>query len=287
MNVRLEHITPDKARAWLGNSVPNRHLRKTKVHQYARDILAGRWKQNGDTIKFTQGGELCDGQHRLHAVIEANKPVDMLVAYGVSPDSIITIDTGISRGFHDVLAMSEVANASLVASAARWWIKYERGSMFNNAAASHQELSDMVDRHPSLLDAARRVGSTKEARRLVSASGLTFVYAYVAERDKDAADIFLDTLESGVGLRRGDAVFALRRALIKNLMRNSKLPQADVIAMTIKAFNAMYAGKSVEVIAFRSGESAEPFPRFGFDDPAPQARRKAPSRRKAAAKFSK
>ena len=38
-------------------------------------------------IAFDENGVLQDGQHRLCAIVSANKPVDMMVTSGLSPDN--------------------------------------------------------------------------------------------------------------------------------------------------------------------------------------------------------
>ncbi|MDO0930218.1 hypothetical protein QQY66_00225 [Streptomyces sp. DG2A-72] len=55
-------VSPALARHWLTeHNTHNRSLRPRVVAAYARDMHAGRWMDNGETIKFAADGTLLDG----------------------------------------------------------------------------------------------------------------------------------------------------------------------------------------------------------------------------------
>jgi hypothetical protein len=103
---QVEEITPEIARRYFEANGPNRHISDVKVDSYARDILAGRWKVNGESIKFSKAGRLLDGQHRLLAVIKSGRPVQMMVTYGLDDDTMDTIDRGRPRSIGDLLSIN-------------------------------------------------------------------------------------------------------------------------------------------------------------------------------------
>jgi hypothetical protein len=80
------------------------------VARYAREIAAGRWKPNGETIKFTMDGVLLDGQHRLAAVALAGVGIETTVVWGLDPDCFDTIDSGRPRSAADMLAIQGIPN---------------------------------------------------------------------------------------------------------------------------------------------------------------------------------
>lgn len=93
----LEIITPEKAAEYLEKNTNNyRRLNKHKVAVYAEDIRTGNWETNGESVVFGEDGILKDGQHRLAAVVEANKPIMVVVVRGVD-NSIGTYDVGMGR----------------------------------------------------------------------------------------------------------------------------------------------------------------------------------------------
>lgn len=60
-------VTPEMAENILAARGPNRNVSASVINKYARDMLAGRWQLNGQTIKISKDGQLLDGQHRLEA----------------------------------------------------------------------------------------------------------------------------------------------------------------------------------------------------------------------------
>lgn len=75
-----ETITPGMALQYLKANVKNRKPRKRQVEILKRDLLAGAWRFTHQGIAFAEDGSLLDGQHRLQAIVAAEKPVlDMLV----------------------------------------------------------------------------------------------------------------------------------------------------------------------------------------------------------------
>lgn len=88
MGIRFEtvKVTPEIAREFLKKNTKNPRgskLNMARVKQYAHDMAAGLWELNSEAIAFDEDGLLKNGAHRLAAVIMANVPVEMVVAYGV------------------------------------------------------------------------------------------------------------------------------------------------------------------------------------------------------------
>ena len=85
MNIKVETITP----SWASEVLEKRNTRnirfqKTWAEKLARDIKAGTFLLTHQGIAFDEDGILLDGQHRLAAVVMANKPVEMLVSRGIA-----------------------------------------------------------------------------------------------------------------------------------------------------------------------------------------------------------
>jgi len=89
------------------------------VKEYVSAMIEGEWLYNGEAIKFDRDGRLVDGQHRLEAVVKANKPIAFLVIRGLDPEVFKTIDTGKKRSAGDVLAIKGVKNPNAVGAAMR------------------------------------------------------------------------------------------------------------------------------------------------------------------------
>jgi hypothetical protein len=129
MNTQLQVITPQWAADVLGNkNTRNIKFQKSWAEKLARDIKAGTFLLTHQGIAFDEEGILLDGQHRLSAVVMANKPVEMLVTTGVPSSqkftggqmkTFSTIDQGRIRKAGDVLSMMGIVNGRKIASVAR------------------------------------------------------------------------------------------------------------------------------------------------------------------------
>lgn len=98
MRVKLETITPKKAKEWLEKrNTYNRAMRPSWVATLVGYIKAGKWKMTGDSIKFAKDGTLLDGQHRLAACVESGVAIQSLVVYGLEEDMYAWLDQGKPR----------------------------------------------------------------------------------------------------------------------------------------------------------------------------------------------
>ena len=116
--ITVEKVTPAKALEYLKMNVNNyRKLSKAKVAVYAKDMAENRWVLNGETIVFAENGILLDGQHRLAAIVQSGKTVEMTVVRGVD-NSVRLFDVGTSRTTGQLLKGEGVdVNAPTLAAA--------------------------------------------------------------------------------------------------------------------------------------------------------------------------
>lgn len=149
-SITVENITPAVAELYLAKNTHNRTLRPTKIGQYASDMQAGRWRWNGSTIVFGHSGQMDDGQHRCHAVIESGCTVRMLVVRGAELGAQETIDTGIGRKFQDVLKLRGetqwVSLAAAVRSIHVWEMGVRRIGNAGGRTISNPQLLNTLDR---------------------------------------------------------------------------------------------------------------------------------------------
>lgn len=100
-------ITPEVAQYLLDTfNTRNRSLTDSTVEAYARDMSSGRWFYTGEAIKFSADGVLTNGQHRLKACVVSGTSFFTDVLVGMSPDSVLTEDTGKSRSVADVVSIA-------------------------------------------------------------------------------------------------------------------------------------------------------------------------------------
>lgn len=99
-------VNPEMAKKFLEMNTKNRKPSNSRVKEYARDMIRGDWNEdNDDPITINKFNVLENGQHRLMAVIKANKPIRFLVVTGGEPAGE-TYDRGRPRSVNDSLAIS-------------------------------------------------------------------------------------------------------------------------------------------------------------------------------------
>ena len=118
MEFKVENISPAKATEYLRHNTDNyRKLTRAVYKRYAEDMKNGRWQANGEAIVFAKDGTLKDGQHRLAAIIESGKTIQMAVCRDV-PNETDIFDVGVNRtALQMARAKGMEANSSEVAVA--------------------------------------------------------------------------------------------------------------------------------------------------------------------------
>jgi hypothetical protein len=247
----------------------NRPLNDPHVQRIARQIVAGKWKFNGDTIKISATDDVLDGQHRLWAIIEAKKAVETVIVYGIDRAAFATIDTlRRPRSGADVLSLCGIElNKVIVATALQWLVRWQRNCLPTYKAPSNRvENSDIEDAfaaHPEIVQAVDRVRSLRE---IANRGMLAFFYYVLANRDPALAERMVDTLADPTAVGVNDPFFRLRGHLIAEKDRGSRRKDPLIsIALAIKAANAAHAKKTIQLLHWRNqGKGAEAFPTFDF-----------------------
>ncbi|HET8687537.1 MAG TPA: hypothetical protein VFM18_12870, partial [Methanosarcina sp.] len=105
LTIETKTITPELAEVLLENNISNnRKLKEKLVKKYVQDILSDNWCIS-DALKFDKNGNLIDGQHRLHAVIAANKAVKFAIVRNYEPEAAQVLDIGCKRTASDIAAL--------------------------------------------------------------------------------------------------------------------------------------------------------------------------------------
>lgn len=259
----VETITPEQAEALLGHDHTNRKVRWTVVERYANDMRAGRWKVGGSTLDFDADGNLLNGQHRLHACVQAEVNFQAIVVRGLPEQSQIVMDVGLRRSLSDILAwQGETNTAALAASVNMGW-KWENGKVNTTLTPTHQEALEWLTANPNIREAVRR---TIGLRELLAApqSALAVFTHQITLLDFEDAESFLKHLREGDELPAGDPILAMRNWAINQITRKASgaKPGALVyLAMLVKSWNAWVLGRSLNNMVWRRGGTRkEDFP---------------------------
>ncbi len=255
-------LTPDVAMELLEHNTLNRPLSDQHVHRIAKQIIEGKWRFNGDTIKVADTGDVLDGQHRLWAIIEAKKPVETLVVYGIAKDAFATIDTlRRPRSGADVLALCGAArHRQIVSPALQWLTRWQRGVLVSfrdpKNRIENSDIEAAFAAHPAMVNAVERAMAL---RSLANPSVLGFIYYVMSNRNAELAERMMATLEAPAGVAIVDPFYKLREYFLAD--HHKRKEPLYTIALAFKAANAAYAGREIKVLKWvHQGANSEAFP---------------------------
>lgn len=219
-------VTPEIAKYAIG-LIPNgqRLLRKPRVAAIAADIVRGHW--DGaicNPIRISSDLKLIDGQHRMHAVVLAEKTVPMWIELR---ESFEHIDECRARNFTDNLGMSGVANATMTAAVVRAYMfaldaratGRDYGVIQHSSPYSNSRMAEMVNSRPEIFTIVT------EALRLVAhgrksmlnppfTAGSVGAFLLLSLDDCGShgdQSLWLESIASDIGHEHGDSALAYRR----------------------------------------------------------------------------
>lgn len=253
-------VSPTLAKKWLATNHDNRPIRNYLVTAMAFDMSNDEWDDNGETIKFDENGELIDGQHRLLAVVEAKKTVEMLVVWGLKRKSQDTIDTGAKRTFADNLIRRKEKNAFALAAIVRKVALWENGlTLGRKHVISNHGLDRILTKYPNLREAAREATVVAQRSSLIASVAGYCWWAFSQVDEKDCK-YFFDRLGDLHNATKGNPIDALKLKLQKIKSRDyESVSEIWLAAVTIKAWNKFRTGETWEVVDFKTG-GAKPEP---------------------------
>jgi hypothetical protein len=251
LRAQVEEITPELAERLLEANSLNRRLSGPVVERYARDMKAGRWKLNGQTIKISSHGRLLDGQHRLEAVKKARTPFKAIVVRGISEAHFGSLDVGRKRALGDILRDRGEVNTASLASGLRWlWMLRHEVVLAANSSPTNSEMLDLLSRHPEIRDSLKATAQVNHLMGSGMACALHFVFW---EKSPPEANEFFARLTDGLELTATSPIYHLRERLLK--IRSSyrlRMAEAERIALAIKAWNAFRSGKPMQQLSWRN-----------------------------------
>lgn len=256
---RVVTVTPTIAADWLLLNTSNRPLYKSQVDTFARDMKAGRWITNtSDAVMIGSNRVLLNGQHRLAAVVQSGKGIDMLVEFGADPSSVPAIDRGKGRSSLDSYLMSSGKSKT------RFWgataHAAARGASGQKAMMTTQEAESFFDAHENEIDYA--TGVLEQSRKGIKRSAVAAVLARAfANVPREKLDEFGEVLTTGIAPLKSHAIIqTLRDWLLSHPSQGSGIPPHVVYRKTARALMAFVNGERLKTLY---EVSEEPFPYQG------------------------
>ena len=284
--IRVETITPQLAEIYLGKNTHNRNLNKRVVDKYANDIKMGYWHFDGAPIRFAADGTLLDGQHRLHAIIQSNTALDMLVVRGLNNETQATMDIGSVRQASNFFQMNGVKNATIVASMARGYISmknninsfyvdkrhksgglYLRGSASNGRMVTIMEIVEEYNSNSAIYNEIATFSNTlaKKSYNLMAPSPIGTIMYYI-HKEKNYDIMFLVAFFREV-LGLINTTNPTCRLLYDRLMKvkNDKsftMNTKEITALFVKAFNCYVDNIELKRLILVDGDYDKDFKTF-------------------------
>lgn len=239
MKMATETITPAQAKKYLQHNTENRAVRHAWVKRLAGMITRGEWKLTHQGIAFAKDGRLIDGQHRLLAIIEANKSAEMLVAREIDEAAYRHIDGGAPRKVADKLKFCEDpavnrAVAAIVSMRAKI-------TVVSREAPTIDQIEDEFLSYDAAYLAVGKAW-TKRIAKITRAEVGAALVSYAAAHP-DHADEFTNQLISGEQLYRGHPAYMLREGLIQGRIGEGR-PLTETYYKCIAAMKA-HLGKKI------------------------------------------
>lgn len=253
-------ITPEMALEMLTFNTRNRPVAQGKVEVYARQMLAGDWRYTRVPVIFSDEGRVIDGQHRLHAVIEAGAPIESDVAFGAPDEAFAFIDIGKTRTAGDIFAINGVTNSAAISAITKWVFMYDAGyrNTSHRDSPTHAELYDYLVGHPEI-ELGRLVFGRFQKNRLATPSIMAGCYVVAARKSKRQADEFFQIASEGFGAEtRYHPALVLHGAFVRSATSNEKLTRTATAGLTLNAWNRFRDGLSGRGLKF---DPNAPFPR--------------------------
>jgi len=247
VQVSVETITPEVAAEWLDDNYRNnRSVNAMRVEAYAKDMAEGNWRMTGEAIKFSDLMVLIDGQHRLHAIVKADIPVEIVVMRGLPQESIVNMDTAMPRSLRNVLEFMSYDNPSELARAlSQAWVyeAYMEDKVLTDSGTIREQVVmrdaqnkksyrrysnnlftrtaalELLDRRESLMDSVKAMKPHchgRQSQDVNAAVGTVALMHNIATTVDEGASVieFVELVRAGEGFNT-DVTFQLNRILAR------------------------------------------------------------------------
>jgi len=260
-------MTPALASKLLQGNVGNRTLVQQRIAAIAADIANGHWRPDGSPIRIGKSGKLLDGQHRLSAIVRADREVAGVVLIEDLDDDVqLIIDTNKSRTFNDYLVVrgypDHLTAATVTSLLWRWEhgvIGWE-GDWIARPMATLTDLWDLFTEHE--IDIRDAVAVARKASRYVRLSRSVLAVGFMACSDLSVEDAEDFWAQLGGDRTPGNAAAVLIRVMnARAADRSVSTDQTFQLAFLFKAWNAYREGREISILRWmRGGKNREKFP---------------------------
>jgi hypothetical protein len=277
-------MTPAEAAEILAKSSgqSQRSLSRDRVNSLAWAITNGQFRATHQPVALSPKGYLIDGQHRLTAIVAADKPVDIMVAYDVDPDTFDLIDTGRARTPASTLQIAGIPDSNVVAAGLRLMFIHDtiKGTKMtmgggNRGRWSSHEIREMAEGLRGTRLRKHATAARVIAKNLGRQGSRTWVAVALTLIEESGADAtlraeFEDKLASGAMLPETSPILALRK-WISGETGYARIGRSNsslvAIGAMLRTWNDWLQGRERTTVLFRFGIDLMPIPQQRFIPP--------------------
>lgn len=257
-NSRVIVITPELAAMILNKlNNKNRRQRPANIKRFSIVMSSDDWMLTGDTIKFSRGKSLLDGQNRLRACVRSGKPFRTHVVFGIDDAAFDRIDNNAVRTNPDTFEIAGIPHAPIAAPAVRW-IMLEKDRVNGNPPNRGRKIdnTELYAAYNERIDADRLIEACRAAKtvgRLLPTGSLAGYLYLFSEKSQTKADRFISDLASHK--RAGRTLLDKIERLRKQNM--GRLNELQINALIVQAWNAFYKGEKLTAAGLNWDENKE------------------------------
>jgi hypothetical protein len=265
-----EELLLHNVRPQIGKAGTNRPQISGSVADLLKDILGANWMFNHQGIAFDSDGKLIDGQHRLEAIVRADKVqpgimVPIQITWNLPPQSNRKIDLARRRNTGTFLAMDGHGSASRLNTILKLIWLYETADFDTAPSKAHwgqipdlDTIQKTLAEHPLAVDACN-IGGQLQSFITASAAGAAWVIC-VERYPADMNMEFVAGIKTGANLGEGDPRLALRNWAANRKQEGKRATPYIHMAYYFKAFSAFRRGETLKnALVYK--DSVERFPR--------------------------
>lgn len=243
MQVSIERITPLVANQLLKNRPYQRKFSQATSDFYSREMQEGLWRETGESVQIDTSGCLCNGQHRLSAIVSSGKTFDMVVVRDIEPEAFDAMDQGKVRTPGDTLSRAGFKSADAVASVCANLRRFnpEQITFYKGFTKrlAREEIRNYAEKRAERLNkAVALAGMTKK----VCAQSIMGTFFYlVGAIDEELSNEFALGFKTGADLAENSPILKTRNKLLdmRGMTRNG-LDIVDIFPYLTNAWNKAY-----------------------------------------------
>jgi len=254
MHAQLINFTPEMSARYLERNQNNRKVTEKNVLKIASDLSNGAWVVNGETIKIAINGNVIDGQHRFIASVRTGLPFQSFAIFDLPPEVFPTVDVGTKRTAADVLSISEIPNATNIASIIKFYIEAKTSKSFaqNAIPPTNEQILNEYLTSPFLYQ--KLSNSFSSIKKFINTPFMAICKSAIEMYGDHWFDDCVTKIKTGQNLEYGDPCLTLREWATSNKGARTR---PEIRSAYVKLIKAMATNSKLKVVRY---SKTEPFP---------------------------